>query len=64
MPPLVRGYLRVNAVFGDQAWIDHKFSTTDVFVLTRLAAAPLAYRQRLERVTGWRLKQRDERLES
>ncbi|WP_417578933.1 GNAT family N-acetyltransferase [Pelagibacterium sp.] len=54
MPPLVRGYLRVNAVFGSHAFVDEKFSTTDVFVLTRFAAAPAAYRRRVERVTGLR----------
>lgn len=54
MPPLVRGYLRVNAVFGDTAYVDRAFGTTDVFVLARFAAAPLAYRRRVERVTGLR----------
>ena len=52
MPPLVRGYLRVNAVFGDRAFVDTGFGTTDVFVLARLKAAPPAYRRRVERVTG------------
>ena len=54
MPPLVRGYLRVNAVFSSHAFIDQKFGTTDVFVLARFAAAPAAYRKRVERVTGLR----------
>lgn len=54
MPPLVRGYLRVNAVFGETAYVDTSFGTTDVFVLARFAAAPLAYRRRVERVTGLR----------
>jgi|TARA_A100001391_G_scaffold53358_1_gene32601 putative hemolysin len=52
MPPLVRGYLRVNAVFSSHAFVDEKFGTTDVFVLARFAAAPMAYRKRVERVTG------------
>lgn len=52
MPPLVRGYLRVNAAFSSQAFVDEKFGTTDVFVLARFAAAPMAYRKRVERVTG------------
>jgi putative hemolysin len=54
MPPLVRGYLGVNAVFGGHAFVDEKFGTTDVFVLARFAAAPAAYRKRVERVTGLR----------
>ncbi len=64
MPPLVRGYLRVNAVFAGQAWSDPDFGTTDVFVLARLAKGPKAYRDRLERVTGERLKHPDPLLES
>lgn len=54
MPPLVRGYLRVNAVFGERAFVDPGFGTTDVFVLVRFATAPAAYRRRVERVTGLR----------
>lgn len=54
MPPLVRGYLRVNAVFGGEAFIDRQFGTTDVFVLAPLKSAPQAYRRRVERVTGLR----------
>jgi len=33
MPPLIKGYLRLGAVFGDGAVIDHQFSTTDVLVI-------------------------------
>ncbi|RDE09496.1 GNAT family N-acetyltransferase [Pelagibacterium lacus] len=54
MPPLVRGYLRLNARFSSEAFIDHAFGTTDVLVAAPLAAAPKAYRQRIERVTGIR----------
>jgi putative hemolysin len=33
LPPLVKGYLRVGAKFGDGAFIDHAFNTVDVCVL-------------------------------
>ncbi|MCR4267363.1 GNAT family N-acetyltransferase [Nitratireductor sp. ZSWI3] len=33
MPPLVKGYLRLGARFGEGCVIDHDFGTTDVFVV-------------------------------
>jgi L-ornithine Nalpha-acyltransferase len=33
MPPLIKGYLRLGAYFGDGAVIDHQFGTTDVLVI-------------------------------
>lgn len=33
LPPLIKGYLRVGALVGDGAVIDHQFGTTDVFVV-------------------------------
>ena len=33
LPPLVKGYLRLGAMFGDGAVIDTQFGTTDVFVV-------------------------------
>lgn len=33
MPPLIKGYLRVGATFGDGAVVDYEFGTTDVFVI-------------------------------
>ncbi|MEC9368416.1 MAG: GNAT family N-acyltransferase [Pseudomonadota bacterium] len=33
LPPLIKGYLKVGARFGDGAVIDHQFGTTDVFVV-------------------------------
>jgi len=33
LPPLIKGYLRVGARFGDGAVIDRKFNTVDVFVV-------------------------------
>lgn len=33
MPPLIKGYLRLGARFGDGCVVDHEFGTTDVFVV-------------------------------
>ena len=33
LPPLIKGYLRCGAVFGNGAVIDHQFGVTDVFVV-------------------------------
>lgn len=33
LPPLVKGYLRLGAVFGDGAVVDRQFGTTDVLVI-------------------------------
>jgi putative hemolysin len=33
LPPLVKGYMRVGAKFGNGAFIDHAFNTVDVFVV-------------------------------
>lgn len=43
LPPLVKGYLRVGATFGDGAVIDHQFGTTDVFVVLPVAAISARY---------------------
>ena len=37
LPPLVKGYLRCGAKFGDGAVVDRQFSTTDVFVVMPVA---------------------------
>jgi putative hemolysin len=37
LPPLIKGYLRLGATFGDGAVIDRQFGTTDVFVMLRVA---------------------------
>ncbi len=36
LPPLIKGYLRLGASFGDGAVVDHAFGTTDVFVALRV----------------------------
>ncbi|WP_421091043.1 GNAT family N-acetyltransferase [Pseudochrobactrum sp. MP213Fo] len=33
MPPLIKGYLRLGAMIGDGAVVDHQFSTTDVLIV-------------------------------
>jgi putative hemolysin len=38
LPPLVKGYLRLGASFGDGAVVDHQFGTTDILVIMPVAA--------------------------
>jgi L-ornithine Nalpha-acyltransferase len=38
LPPLIKGYLRLGASFGDGAVVDHQFGTTDVLVILPVAA--------------------------
>jgi putative hemolysin len=45
LPPLVKGYLRLGARFGDGAVIDRQFGTTDVFVLLRTSEIAARYRE-------------------
>ena len=37
LPPLIKGYLRLGATFGDGAVIDRQFGTTDVLVILEVA---------------------------
>jgi putative hemolysin len=37
LPPLVKGYLRLGARFGEGAVIDRQFGTTDVFVVIKVS---------------------------
>jgi L-ornithine Nalpha-acyltransferase len=43
LPPLIKGYLRVGATFGDGAVIDRQFGTTDVFVVLPVSAIKQRY---------------------
>ncbi|MCU0883956.1 MAG: GNAT family N-acetyltransferase [Beijerinckiaceae bacterium] len=43
LPPLLKGYLRIGARFGDGAVIDHQFGTTDVLVVLPVAAIDPRY---------------------
>ncbi|AJY48375.1 GNAT family N-acetyltransferase [Martelella endophytica] len=38
LPPLVKGYLRLGAMIGDGAVVDHAFNTTDVLVVLPIAS--------------------------
>ncbi|TPW28341.1 l-ornithine N(alpha)-acyltransferase [Pararhizobium mangrovi] len=37
LPPLVKGYLRLGAMVGDGAFVDHDFRTTDVMIVLPIA---------------------------
>ena len=43
MPPLVKGYLRLGAKFGEGCVVDHDFGTTDVFVVLPISAISERY---------------------
>ena len=43
LPPLVKGYLRLGATFGEGAVVDHQFGTTDVLVILPVAAIEQRY---------------------
>ena len=43
LPPLIKGYLRIGATFGDGAVIDHQFGTTDVFVVLPVSTISSRY---------------------
>ncbi|ACL59586.1 GNAT family N-acetyltransferase [Methylobacterium nodulans] len=43
LPPLIKGYLRLGATFGDGAVVDRQFGTTDVFVVLPVAAIAPRY---------------------
>lgn len=43
LPPLLKGYLRIGARFGDGAVIDRQFGTTDVFVVQPVSAIAARY---------------------
>ncbi len=44
MPPLIKGYLRLGAMFGDGAVIDHDFNTIDVLVVLPIENIASRYR--------------------
>lgn len=49
LPPLIKGYLRVGAVVGDGAFIDHQFNTTDVCIMMDTRNVTDRYRKHFER---------------
>lgn len=44
LPPLIKGYLRLGATFGDGAVIDRQFNTTDVLVVLPVSAISPRYK--------------------
>lgn len=44
LPPLIKGYLRLGATFGDGAVVDRQFGTTDVFVALPIERIGARYR--------------------
>lgn len=43
LPPLIKGYLRLGASFGDDVFVDRAFGTTDVFVVLPVARIEARY---------------------
>jgi putative hemolysin len=43
LPPLIRGYLRLGAVVGDGAVVDHQFGTTDVLIVMPVSGINTRY---------------------
>ena len=43
LPPLIKGYLRLGASFGDDVFVDRAFGTTDVFVVLPVARIQARY---------------------
>jgi putative hemolysin len=43
LPPLVKGYLRLGALFGGDAFVDHTFQTTDVLVVLPVSRIDARY---------------------
>ena len=48
LPPLLKGYLRVGAMIGDGAFVDHQFNTIDVFVLMPIEKIARRYATRFQ----------------
>jgi L-ornithine Nalpha-acyltransferase len=46
LPPLIKGYLRVGAMVGDGAVIDHEFNTVDVFMIMPVEQIAARYFER------------------
>ena len=43
LPPLIKGYLRIGAMIGDGAVIDHQFGTTDVLIVMPVRSIAARY---------------------
>ncbi|MBL8587255.1 MAG: GNAT family N-acetyltransferase [Methylobacteriaceae bacterium] len=53
LPPLIKGYLRVGARFGEGAVVDRQFNCTDVFVVVRMCDIDTRY---IEHIVGERAR--------
>lgn len=49
LPPLIKGYIRIGALVGDGAVIDHQFNTTDVCIVLETRNVTERYRKHYER---------------
>ncbi len=49
LPPLIKGYLRIGALVGDGAYVDHNFNSTDVCVVLQTHLIANRYRRHYER---------------
>jgi putative hemolysin len=47
VPPLIKGYLRLNGFVGDGAVIDHQWGSVDIGIVVRTAGVDQRYRDRL-----------------
>lgn len=46
LPPLIKAYLRVGAMVGDGAFVDHEFNTVDVFMVMPVERIEARFRRR------------------
>jgi L-ornithine Nalpha-acyltransferase len=54
LPPLIKGYLRLGASFGEGAVIDRQFGTTDVLVILPVSAISQRYAEHYRQTTNRR----------
>ncbi|MDB5478271.1 MAG: hemolysin [Alphaproteobacteria bacterium] len=52
LPPLLKGYLRMGAVIGDGAYIDHQFNCIDVAIIVPMADLSARYLNHYKRPDG------------
>lgn len=52
LPPLIRGYLRLDAHVGSGAYADRRLGTIDVMIVSPVARMPGAYRRHFDRRIG------------
>jgi putative hemolysin len=46
LPPLIKGYLRLNGYVGDGAFLDHAYNTCDVSIVVKTDQVQAKYRER------------------